>query len=315
MQRPTCKKTFFYGIAGLVLLTMPGHAADLTETVADTGPATVSDNSLLTGGVLGIGLAYIDHEDDEVDISDPDTQLIGGHGAVSIPFMDRYSIQLDALGEHTLDKTGDDDQTIGNLMLGAHASYRDPSMYLVGLFGGGGWSWDNGDDDDGAIPFYFLGAEAQVYWNNFTGYGQVGYLDAEDFYLEVVEKAWFGRAVASYYFGPNTKLAGEVSYVSGDRKNNTPGGPGELDVFGWGARLQHVFDAPMLPAPAAVSLAYNGFDYRATDESDSPMVHEFRIGFDILLGSNTLIDNDRRAVALDLPPINRWVSTSANEIE
>ncbi|HSM41747.1 MAG TPA: hypothetical protein VK862_13415 [Afifellaceae bacterium] len=39
------------------------------------------------------------------------------------------------------------------------------------------------------------------------------------------------------------------------------------------------------------------------------------ISFDILLGSNTLIDNDRRAVALDLSPINRWVSTSANEIE
>jgi hypothetical protein len=30
---------------------------------------------------------------------------------------------------------------------------------------------------------------------------------------------------------------------------------------------------------------------------------------------DTPIDNDRRAAALDLPPINRRVSTSANEIE
>jgi hypothetical protein len=311
MQSNNYKYPIAYGLACGLLTLMPVQAADLSLPAS----AAEQDTSLLMGGIASVYVGHINYESDEVDISDPQTQIIGARGAVSIPFMDRFSIQIDALGEHTLDKTGDNDQTIGDLTFAGHASYRDPSMYLVGLFGGGGWSFDNGDDDDGAIPFYFIGAEAQVYWKNFTAYGQAGYLDGEDFYLEVVEKAWFGRAVASYYFTPNTKLSGEINYVSGDRLNETPGGPGELDVVGWGAKLQHMFDTPFLSSPAGISLAYNGYNYKATDESDSPDVHEIRIGFDIVFGAPSLIDNDRRAAGLDLPPINRWVSTSANEIE
>jgi hypothetical protein len=121
--------------------------------------------------------------------------------------------------------------------------------------------------------------------------------------------------VVSYYPAPNTKISGELSFLSGDRPNNVPGGPGELEVLGWGAKLQHMFDTPIMPMPAGISLAYNGYDYDATFESDSPLVHEFRIGFDVIFGSPSLIDNDRRAAGLDLPQINRWISTSTNEIK
>ncbi len=265
------------------------------------------------GGVASIYFGHLDYESDEVDIPDPQTQIIGGRGAVSIPFMDVFSVQLDLLGEHTLDKTGDNDQTIGDLTAAAHLSYRDPSMFLVGLFGGGGLSEDNGDDEED-ITFFFAGAEAQGYWDNFTAYGQVGYLDGEEFYQEIPENAWFGRGVLSYYYMSNTKISGELSFLSGDRPNGA-GGNGELEVFGWGAKVQHLFDVPVLPGPAGISVAYNGYNYDATNESDSPDVHEFRIGFDFLFGSPSLIDNDRRAAGLDLAPINRWISTSTNEIE
>jgi hypothetical protein len=300
-----------FGVAFGLLMILPVQAADMSL------PATAPERnmSLLKGGIASIYVGHIDYESGEVDISDTQTQIIGGRGAISIPFMDNFSIQIDALGEHTLDRTGDGDQTIADLTFAGHVSYRDPSMYLVGLFGGGGRSFDNGDDDDGEIPFYFIGAEAQAYWNDFTAYAQAGYLDGEDFYLENVEDAWFGRGVISYYYMQNTKIAGEISFVSGDRRNNTPGGPGDLEVFGWGAKIQHMFDTPVLSSPAGISLAYNGYNYKATDESDSPDVHEFRIGFDFVFGSPSLIDNDRRAAGLDLPPINRWVSTSTNEIE
>jgi hypothetical protein len=100
-----------------------------------------------------------------------------------------FSIQIDALGEHTLDEVASNlNQTIADLMFAGHASYRDPSRYLIGLFGGGGWTYDNGDDPTD-IDFYFVGAEAQAYWDQFTACGHCGYLDGEDFWLEIVENA------------------------------------------------------------------------------------------------------------------------------
>ncbi|HMB47048.1 MAG TPA: hypothetical protein VKN63_02110 [Afifellaceae bacterium] len=141
--------------------------------------------------------------------------------------MDSFSIQFDAPGERTLDKNNDGDQTIGDLTLAAHASYRDPETYLVGLFGGGGWTFDHGDDEEGNMHFYFIGAEAQYYWNNFTLYGQADFLDGEDFYLEIPEMAWFGRGAASYYYTPDKKITGELSYLSGE--NNRSGSRCEIN--------------------------------------------------------------------------------------
>ena len=77
------------------------------------------------------------------------------------------------------------------------------------------------------MHFYFIGAEAQYYWNNFTLYGQADFLDGEDFYLEIPEMAWFGRGAASYYYTPDKKITGELSYLSGE--NNRSGSRCEIN--------------------------------------------------------------------------------------
>ncbi|MEH6727576.1 MAG: hypothetical protein V7703_15575 [Hyphomicrobiales bacterium] len=206
----------------------------------------------------------------------------------------------------------DGDLTRGDYMGAVHLDMRDPTSYLLGAFAGGGQSFDDGDNDDDPIPFWFVGLEGQKYFGNVTLGSQVGYVDSDENNDESISKAWFARATAGYYFDEDTKLSGDFAFFTGDRKNGNP--KGTMDVLSWGARLDH-FSSEF---PVGVFLAYNGFDYegdRASDESDAPVVHEVRIGASLMLGASSLMDNDRRAAGADLAPINRWISTSANEIE
>ncbi|MEZ4282177.1 MAG: hypothetical protein R3F21_21445 [Myxococcota bacterium] len=299
--------------ASVAFAVVLAGAAGAEEATPDAPSAALSEPALRLGGTAGIDFGFLHLEGDEVDIPQASNGLVRGRGAVSIPFLDWNSFQVDVIGERPLNESTDDDKTTGDLTFAGHLSHRDPSAYLVGVFGGGGMTFDDGDDSD-LLAFYFAGAEAQLYWNAWTFHGQAGYLDGEDQFRETIEDAGFGRAVAGYYYQPNGKVSAELSYLRGDRPNGS-GGDGNLELIGWGVKVERFAHCDCLPGPVGISLAYDGYDFQATNETDSPEVHELRLGFRLLFGGRSLLDNDRRAAGLDLPMINRWVSTSVNEIE
>ncbi|MBY0401675.1 hypothetical protein K2X89_15385 [Myxococcota bacterium] len=307
-RRPVRSAAF--GLAASLVIASTAYA---TEVEGSASADSAVDTSLHLGGAAGVDFGYVHFEGDEVDIPEASNGAVRGRGAVSIPFLDANSVQIDVIGEQTLNASKDDDKTNGDITFAGHLSRRDPSSHLFGVFGGGGMSFDDGDDTTD-LYFYFVGAESQLYWNDLTFQGQAGFLDSDDGFRETIEDAGFGRAVASYYYSPNGKISGELDYLRGNRPNGSRGN-GNLEIVEWGLKAQHMVVLGGLPAPIGISLAYDGFDYKATNESDNPMVHELRLGFQMLFGSSTLIDNDRRAAGLDLPLINRWISTSVNEIE
>jgi hypothetical protein len=293
-------------LCGFACLLASGPAV-----AADFGERWTAEGGLHAGGVGAIHLGYLMFDPDNVDVDIPQWPVAGASWSYSRPMSADTSVQFDIAAGVPLSRQGDDDQTMFELVLAGHWSKRDPSSHLWGFFGGTGFVLDDGDNDTGAMPFYLVGVEGQRYFGNTTLYGQAGFLDGKDFWLETIENGFFGRFVASYYFSPNTKLSGELSIVHGDRPNNDPTSGGIINIYGWGARLDHV------PAGHSfgVSLIYNGFDYQTTEESDAPWVHEIRVALVKYFGSGSIMENDRQAAGLDLPPVTRWFATSNNEIE
>jgi hypothetical protein len=296
-------------IALAMILASAGfaRAADFSTAFGENDGA-----GLHAGSIGSLYLGYLGYDPDNVDIDAPDQGIVGGRFAYAHPLTETFSAQFDLLGEVNFTGSPDDDNdlTLGDYMAAVHIDSRDPSSYLLGAFGGGGQSFDNGDNGD-PIPYWFAGAEAQIYHGNGTLGAQIGYLDSDDNYLESIYDAVFARLAASVYFGERTKLTGELSYLHGSRPNVIADSGGIVDIAGWGMQ----FDHQIADSPFHLMLAYDGFDFNTTEESDAPWVHEARIGVTVLFGSSDLMDNDRRAAGADLPPINRWISTSANEIE
>jgi hypothetical protein len=279
------------------------------------GPAVAADFDEVVGGlhagsVGSIHLGYLMFDPDNVDVDVPNWPVAGARWSHSRPMSADTSVQFDIATEFPLVRQGDGDQTMFELVGAAHWSKRDPSSHLWGFFGGTGFVLDDGDNGS-AMPFYLLGAEGQAYFGNSTLYGQAGLLDGKDFWLETIENGFFGRVVAIHYLSPNTKLSGELSLVHGGRPNNDPTSGGIINIFGWGARLDYVPEGHSF----GVSLIYNGFDYQPTEESDAPWVHEIRVALVKYFGSGSIMENDRHAAGLDLPPVSRWFATSNNEIE
>jgi hypothetical protein len=283
------------------------------------GPAAAADFDGVVGGIHAgsvgsIHLGYLMFDPDNVDVDDPNWPVAGARWSHSRPLSADTSVQFDIAAEFPLERQGDDDQTMFELVAAGHWSRRDPSTRLWGFFGGVGFVLDDGDNGDGtsvAMPFLLAGLEKQLYLGDTTLYGQAGYMHGKDNWLETIENGLFARVVASHYFSPNTKVSGELSFVHGGRPNNDPTSGGIVNILGWGARLDHV------PAGQSfgVSLIYNGFDYQTTEESDAPWVHEVRLALVKYFGSGTILENDRHAAGLDLPPVSRWFATSNNEIE
>lgn len=308
MMNIALKSAFVCGVSlyGLVL----GGAAH----AADVGMG--APNSLFRASVIAVYGGGVFYDPDNVDTDETNVPVLGARFSTSLPIAQMWSLQFDFTGEAALGIAADndppdtDDSTLGEITGAAHLDYRDPESYLLGVFGGAGLSYDNGDNPSGAIPYYFAGLEGQAYFGDITVAGQVGYLGSSDDWYETVDPGVFGRAAVYRYFGEATKIGVEASILHGTRPNGA-GGDGKLTTYGWGASVKHQF-ANM---PFAVTGAYNGYSYNATNESDSPYVNEFRIGLEFQLGAAGLKTQDRYGVAADLPPVGRWISTSANEIE
>jgi len=304
-------------LASCALLAMGGAAlaADIPQPPDAPPPPPQEASQLLFAGTLAIHGGIVFYEAAEIDSDEPRVPGIGGRASVSIPVFTTMSIQLDAAGERflgigpDLDPPDTDDSTLQEWVAAAHFSQRNPASHLIGLFGGGGVSTDNGDNG-GPIPFWFVGLEGQLYRGDNTFYAQVGYLTADDNFTEVIEPGFFVRVAGYHYAGPDTRFGIEGSVLHGERLNGSPAGT--TTVYGWGLSAEHQFGSAL-----TLFGEYNGYFYdtRNSSENDAPFVHELRIGIEFAFGAPSLMDQDRRGVAVGLPPVTRWVSTLGNEIE
>lgn len=275
-------------LIAVAVQTSVTSAADLPDAAV---PVVVDEPYGLLFAALGEFSAGFHWVDSTEDVDD-DAATITGSGRFNVPLGSHFSMQFDADGE--LRFTDDEEDPQGVAMIGAHASFRNPSQGLIGIFGAAGQGLN--EDPDDVDMGVMIGGEAQFYWNQFTLYGQAGWADFEvDDSPEGFVDGWFVRGVGRWFVNPDALVEAEVSYGETDTyiDGNDAG-----EFWNWGVKGKMKLN-PTKPVYGV--LAYRGGSYDATTEGDDGTEHVLLAGISILLGPQTLQDNDRRGATLDLP--------------
>jgi hypothetical protein len=229
----------------------------------------------------------------------PDSEsgwILGGAGRGNYWFQPNMSVQLDAQGEGTSYKvpfSGGGRVSNNSYLVGAHVTWRDSQRYAWGIFGAGG--------DASGVRHGLIGGEGQLYWNQFTLYGQVGYdstIGDIAFSNGGSLDAVFGRITGRYFFTPNLMLEGTGLYASGSA--DFSGGSADFDTWLWQAKLEWRPGA----APFSVFAKYQGSETKADSGQGfiGGKVTDNRIvaGVRLYLGEGTLLSNDRKGATLDI---------------
>lgn len=241
-------------------------------------------------------------QDDLGGIFDDSYTSISGDAKVNVAFSNNINLQFDFAGNGAFS-----DDSIPGFSLdrdagfqgAAHVYYRN-SNYSVGLFAGAGLSSGPTFGVSTDAEYYFVGAQGQYYWNNFTFGLEGGYLDSsadnfggpDDLFLN---NAWFANAEVRWYATPKFALAANVGYISGEALF----GNADVDTLHWGAKAEYW---PEEKEPLSLWVAYEG---RSTEADFNPGsidkdTHTIKIGLTFHFGvDGTAQDNDRNGPAFN----------------
>ncbi|MEM9471833.1 MAG: hypothetical protein AAGA00_07735 [Pseudomonadota bacterium] len=257
-------------IAGLISSMGTAHAADM-EYQRELG--------LIVSGVVDkwAGVQFIEGPENFAIIgtSTDDTVFVtGGEALLSLPAGDNLSIQSDFKYEYNsnaLDSLSPGDVIGPEYMFqGAfHLSWRDPTSYLFGFFGGVGES-SNGEFNTSAR---FVGGEVQFYIDNLTFYAQGGYVDfaPQDtpFIGNVgLDDGIFARGVVRWFPTADSRLQLEGTYLNAEYSSGALVSFDDMEAFSVKARYDFtVAGLPILGA-LPVYVAYRGTFWNGCGESN-----------------------------------------------
>lgn len=282
-------------LVSALLLSAPVHA---------TAPAKGS-NHIAYSAVVDLQAGYRHMTEDDDDVSDGQFTY-GGNGRVSFPFGDMFSAQADAKGEWFHDVSDANSHTpTSNALLGGHLSARDPNHGLLGVFAATGFPSQKARADS-PVDAHSLkwegGLEGQVYLNDFTFYGQVGYANMEEDkgQQEGFTDGRFYRGVVRYFINDDTMVNAEYSRGSSNHYIDDTGDDGDFKNWGVGGAMRLPFTS--FSQPLYGTLEYQSGRYHTDDGPDKARDHALLAGVKIMFGeSNSLKHNDRYGATLDLP--------------
>jgi hypothetical protein len=281
---------------------LAGMAGTALCTLALTGVSFASANKFTGNVSLAVGQTFQDDLSNVVPfgVFDDSYTSISGDAKLNVAFSNNINLQLDFAGngsfaENTPFISLDRD---AGFQGAAHVYYRN-DRYAVGLFAGAGVSSGPTLSD---AEYYFVGAQGQYYWNNFTFGLEGGYLDSsadttfggpDDIFLN---NAWFANAEVRWYATPKFALTANVGYISGEAFV----GAADVDTLHWGAKAEYW---PEEKEPLSLWVAYEG---RTTEADFAPGpsfdkdTHTVKIGVTFHFGTDGgKIENDRSGPAFN----------------
>ncbi len=269
--------------------------ADLEERMAP--------KSLFFGGLVEVWAGHRRiHSTDDPDYFSQG--LYGANALINIPLFSGFSAQIDIQSEMypVSSQYVDKEAPAGANMIGGHLSYRDPSLGLLGVFGGYGTA--SAYDENDSVGHQF-GVEAQIYLDKFTLYGQYGVADfsVDDIRPEEATGG-FWRVVGRYFVTDDFLIEAEYSVGESDKyiDGNDAG-----EFTNWGIKGKFKIPSEYTAnIPMYFTAAYRHEFYDATTENDTAGAESWMLGLTFIVGGNgavTLKDNDRYGATLDSPLI------------
>ncbi len=228
---------------------------------AFAGPASAADFErelgLIVSGVVDswAGVQFIDD-----GLNDDTVFTNGGEGLLSLPLGENISIQSDVKYEYNTNATDSpfDVDVFGprfSYQFATHGSWRDPSRGLFGAFGGMG-SIDSSIGFGGSFrqDYRFVGGEAQFYVDNFTLYGQGGYVKtANDFFG--LDDGFFARGVVRFFPTSDSRIQLEGTYINMDY---ITAGFGDMEAFSVKARYDFMLAGMPVIGDTPIYVGYRG---------------------------------------------------------
>ena len=286
------KKRGLLASAAAILMAVGAHAL-----MAGGAHAAGPDAAPTVSGFVGIygGGTFFssDDEDDSVE------GVAGAEAAVNLWLSPMFSAQVDAQGEGTthFDDSDFDDDNRSNYTVTGHLTYRNPSSYAIGLFGG---FTHNEIVDEDYMQRWVGGIEGQLYLDDVTLYFQTGYSvlkgGSED-HSEPIDVLPYLRGVARWFPTDYDKIQPEFAWFYAynvDRESTNDQGP--VEYLDWGLLYEHLFKS----APVSAFVKYAGLSYD-DDSHDNAAFYEHMglIGFRLYLNQKDLKFNDRFGATLD----------------
>ena len=311
MTKGTNMKKLLLALAGAAAFAFAGgaQAADLPLKAA---PAAQQDISGYMG--LYIGTTWFNQNLPDYGARS-EAFVFGGEGRVNYWISPTLSVQMDAEAEVTTainnppyDSTTDNDGRVHGVF-GGHLAMRNPASHAIAVFGGLSaannlYHW--GGSGEGQMVHGLIGLEGQLYFNQFTLYGQGGYagrITGSD--TTEPEHLWFIRGVGRYFYTPNDKIQAEVGYAAGPAYNCS--GCATNSITNWGVLYEHRFDSPFSVYAEYAGFSMDGDSARATE-------HMVMVGIKAYVNQGTLLANDRNGATFDMPkfvralPWSYWVN-------
>lgn len=255
------------------------------------------------------GYTFLTNANGDTNPENDDYISSGISGRLSLPLDDMLSVQMDGDLEYTtnsFDDDGSDDTFKHSFQFGTHFSARDPSRGLIGIFGAAGLGTGDDDSDDGKKTFIAVGGEVQGYFGNKTLYLQGGYIDSADLdgdENDALHDAFFVRGVARWFLTPDSRLQAEVSYVDGDRDDDSEG----ETIIEWGGRYDWVLPGLPLIGDTPVYVGYRGAYFENGADLAEYTEHTVMVGTVYHFGGSNRQEFDRTGATLNLPNFGRWV--------
>ena len=278
--------------------------------MASAGAASAADMDreigLIVSGVAEkwMGVQFIDD-----GLNDDVLFASGGEGRLSFPVGNTLSIQNDfkyEYNEYAIESPASNDVNGPrySYQFAAHVSHRDPSTFLIGAFGGVG-------GNNMRLPFgastqdnLFAGGEFQFYLNNFTLYGQAGYVETNNVGVGL-DDGFFARGVLRYFPTADSRLQVESTYINMDYLNPAFG---DVDAFIVKARYDMMVELPLMGStPLWVGYrgtfrdnCHGGRTVGAANNLFDLDDHTFMIGTSYSF-SGDMLTVDRQGATLDTP--------------
>ncbi len=291
------KKLILAATAALLASTSMASAADMDYE---------RQLGLIVSGVVDqwVGGQYMTNSPALFGEADDFVLANGGEGRLSLPLGEKLSIQSDLKYEYNSYATENfpSNDTLGQRYTfqgTGHLSWRDPSTFLLGVFGGAGAT----DSTLGRYDVSYFGGEAQFYMNDITLYAQGGYVDFDvrtnNFFALPLNDGIFARGVLRWFLTPESRLQIQGTYLSAEYELTGA----DMDAFSVGARYDTNINLPIMGS-TPLYVAYRGvFRDNCAAIGESMDDHTFMVGTSYSF-SGGMLTVDRQGATLDSPDFN-----------